>query len=93
MAEIYVSIMFIFHKFIEYSLYEINIQHSMLSFHKEIPVLFLKKHQVIMTTTTLEYLEIHSIFVYDVFIDYIAKMKCQLHHLHLEQHFIQQNMI
>ena len=36
----------------------------------------------------LEYLIIHNIFVSGVYMEDIADMKCQLHHIHLEQYFI-----
>ena len=38
----------------------------------------------------LEYLIIHNIFVFDVYMENIADMKFQSHHLHLEDSFIQQ---
>ena len=38
----------------------------------------------------LESLVIHHSFFSDVYREDIADIKCQLHHLHLEQYFIQQ---
>ena len=37
----------------------------------------------------LVFLVIHNIFICDVYIEDIADIKCQIHHLHLEQYFIQ----
>ena len=38
----------------------------------------------------LESLVIINSFVTDVYMEYIADMKCQLHHIHMEKYFIQQ---
>ena len=45
--------------------------------------------QGIMPTTMLVYLVIDNSFVSDVYMDDISKIKCQVHHLHLDQLFIQ----
>ena len=41
-------------------------------------------------TNMLEYLIIHKSFVIDVYMEDMANMKFQIHHLHLEKYFIQQ---
>ena len=40
----------------------------------------------------LVFLVIHNIFIYDVYIEDIANMKCRIYHLHLEKWFIQKQM-
>ena len=62
----------------------------MLDLHKENTILLNNKCQGILPTTMLEYLIIHNIFVFDVYMENIADMKFQSHHLHLEDSFIQQ---
>ena len=39
----------------------------------------------------LSYLVIINSFVSDLYMKYIANMKCQLHHIHFEHCFIEQN--
>ena len=51
------------------------------------------KCQGIPPTAILVCLVIDNCFVSDVYMEYIDDRKFQLHHLHLEQYFIQQNMI
>ena len=38
-------------------------------------------------------LVIHNSFISDVYMEDISDITCQIHHLHLEQYFIQQKMI
>ena len=52
-----------------------------------------KKCQGIPPTDILVCLVIDNCFFYDVYMEDIDDRKFQLHHLHLEQYFIQQNMI
>ena len=88
--DIYVITLRICHNYIDFSISVSNIQHSMLSFHKENTFLLNNKCQVILPKTMLEYFEIHSSFVSDVYMEDIPGIICQLHHLHLEKYFIQQ---
>ena len=62
----------------------------MLSFHRENNDLLNNKCQVTLKKTMVEYLVINNIFVSDLYMDDIANMKYQLHHLHLEQSLIKQ---
>ena len=62
----------------------------MLDFHKENTVLLKKKLQGILPTCMLAYLDINNSFVYNVYMDDIVNIICQIHHLHLETYFIQQ---
>ena len=62
----------------------------MLSFHKENNDLLNNKCQVTLKKTMVEYLVINNIFVSDLYMDDIANMKYQLHHLHLEQSLTKQ---
>ena len=71
--------MCICHTLIEYSIFGINSQHSMLYFPKENTVLLNNKFQLILATTMLSYLVINNIFVSDLYTEYIADMKCQIH--------------
>ena len=48
------------------------------------------KFQGILPTNMLASLDIHNIFVSDVYMEDIADTKCQLHTIHLEQYYIQQ---
>ena len=41
----------------------------------------------------LTYLVIHNCFVSDVYIEDISSTECQLHHIHLEEYFIELNHI
>ena len=68
--------MYIYHRWIYSSIFGSNRQHSLLDFHKERIVLIKKTSQVTLKTTMLEYLVINISFVSDVYMDYIAKMKC-----------------
>ena len=83
-ADIYVVVMCIFYPYIDSSISESNIQYSMLVFHK---------CQVILTTTMLEYFVVHNICFYGVLMKDISNKKYQLRHIHLDQYFIQQNII
>ena len=43
-----------------------------------------------MPSIMFPFFVIHNSFVSDVYLYNISDMKCQIHHLHLEQYFIQQ---
>ena len=75
------------------SIYGSNIQHSILSFHKENTILLKKKCQGIMPTIMLASLVNLRILVCDVYTGDISHMKCLLHHLQLEKYLIQQKTI
>ena len=62
----------------------------MLDLYKENTILFLNKRQGILPTIMLEHLLNIGCFVSDAYMEDITDMKCQIHHLHLEQYFIQQ---
>ena len=49
-----------------------------------------KKYQVKFPKNMLSSLKIHNKFVYGVYTEDKADIICQIHHLHLEQYFIQQ---
>ena len=66
--ESYVRIMCICHKFIDCSISESNIQHSMLDFHKENTVFLKNKCQGILPTSMLT----HLINIKSNVIDYLA---------------------
>ena len=61
----------------------------MLALHKENTYFPNNKCQGMPPTNMLEYLIIHKSFVIDVYMEDMANMKFQIHHLHLEQYFIQ----
>ena len=48
----------------------------------------MEKLQEIFSTTLLASLVVHNSFVSYLYMEDIADMKFQLHHLHLEQYFI-----
>ena len=62
----------------------------MLDFIKENTVLLRNKYQGIRPTNMLESLVNQNSSVSDSYMEYIPDMIFQLHHLHLEQYFIQQ---
>ena len=55
MADIYISIMYIYNKFIDSSISGSNIKHSILYFNKENAVVLKNKYQEKMPTTMLAY--------------------------------------
>ena len=52
----------------------------MLDFHKEKTFLGKNKFQGIVPTNILAPLQVHSIFDFDIYMDYIVYIICQLHH-------------
>ena len=77
-------------KFFESSISVSNSQHSMLDFHKENTALLKNKCQEIISENMLTSLADINSLVSVIYIYDISNMICQLHHLHLEQYFIQQ---
>ena len=80
-----------YYSLIDSYLSESNIQHSMLSFHKEDSSLPNIKGQGILATTLLASLVIHNFFITDVYMEYIADVKYQLYRIQLANVFIQKN--
>ena len=83
----------IFHLFIDFCLYESNIQHSMLALYKGKNYLPLKKLHEPFPTIMLAYLMINNIFDTAVQMEEIANMKCKLHRPILEQVCFEQKII
>ena len=52
-------------------------------------VLLKNNLQGIMPTTTLSSLVIKNTLVSDVCMEYVADMKCELHHINLEKYLVQ----
>ena len=89
--DIYVGTMCICHPFPYTSLFGSNIKYSMLSINKECNGLLKNKCEGVLPTNMIASLVIHNSFVYDVYMEDIANMKCQLHHIQMEEYFIQKS--
>ena len=85
-ANIYVSIICIYRPFIDYTLSGSNSQHSMFTFHKDNIFLHNNKVQLILPTNILASLVNIYSFIYDVYMDDIANMICQLYQYFIQQH-------